>query len=69
VGTGHGLLQRGSIVETILAEAGYSACVAPEKYAQLARILGLGGTTGRDRRERLFPRVDELLAEVDEPRT
>ena len=48
---------------------GYSAYIAPEKYAQMAFILGLGGKTEQDRRERLFARVDELLAEVDEPRT
>jgi acetaldehyde dehydrogenase/alcohol dehydrogenase len=48
---------------------GYSAYVAPEKYAQIGWILGLGGKSERDRRERLFARVDELLAEVDEPRT
>src|SRR5439155_1215172 len=48
---------------------GYSAYIAPEKYAQVAFILGLGGKTERDRRERLFARVDELLGEVDEPRT
>ena len=28
-----------------------------------------GGRTEQDRHERLFARVDELLAEVDEPRT
>jgi acetaldehyde dehydrogenase/alcohol dehydrogenase len=32
-------------------------------------VLGLGGKTERDRRERLFARVDEVMAEVDEPRT
>jgi len=43
--------------------------VAPEKYAEIARILGFGGRTEEDRRDRLFARVDELLAEVEEPRT
>ena len=30
---------------------------------------GFGGHTEQERRERLFARVDKLLAEVDEPRT
>jgi acetaldehyde dehydrogenase / alcohol dehydrogenase len=48
---------------------GYSAYVAPEKYAQTAWILGLGGKSEADRRERLSARVDELLSEVEEPRS
>jgi acetaldehyde dehydrogenase/alcohol dehydrogenase len=48
---------------------GYSAYIAPEKYAEIARILGFGGRTEQDRRERLFAHVDQLLAEVQEPRT
>ncbi|MBV8952666.1 MAG: iron-containing alcohol dehydrogenase, partial [Solirubrobacterales bacterium] len=40
-----------------------------EKYAEIARILGFGGRTERDRRDRLFARVDALLAEVEQPRT
>jgi acetaldehyde dehydrogenase / alcohol dehydrogenase len=58
-----------SLPSKFMPAPGYSAYVAPEKYAQIAWILGLGGKTERDRRERLFARVDELLAEVDEPRT
>ena len=48
---------------------GYSAYVAPEKYAQIAWILGFGGHSEEERRERLFARVEQLLAEVDEPRS
>ena len=48
---------------------GYGAYVAPEKYAQTAWVLGLGGHGEEDARERLFERVDELLAEVGMPRT
>ena len=33
---------------------GYTAYVAPEKYAQIAWIIGLGGKTEEQRRERLF---------------
>jgi acetaldehyde dehydrogenase/alcohol dehydrogenase len=46
---------------------GYSAYVAPQKYAQIAWILGIGGTSESDRRERLFDRVQQLLVEVGEP--
>jgi acetaldehyde dehydrogenase/alcohol dehydrogenase len=46
---------------------GYSAYVAPEKYAQIARVIGLGGKTEEIARERLFERVDRLLEEVGMP--
>ncbi|MGZ4618234.1 MAG: bifunctional acetaldehyde-CoA/alcohol dehydrogenase, partial [Frankiaceae bacterium] len=48
---------------------GYSTYVAPEKYAQIAWILGLGGKSEEQRRERLFARVEQLLDEVEEPRS
>jgi acetaldehyde dehydrogenase/alcohol dehydrogenase len=48
---------------------GYTAHVAPEKYAQVAWIIGLGGRTEEERRERLFAKVEELLARVDMPNT
>jgi acetaldehyde dehydrogenase/alcohol dehydrogenase len=48
---------------------GYSAYVAPEKYAQIAWVLGLGGRSEEIARERLFARVDELLETVGMPRT
>ena len=48
---------------------GYSAYVAPEKYAQIGWVLGLGGHAEEIARERLFARVDELLAAVGMPRT
>jgi acetaldehyde dehydrogenase/alcohol dehydrogenase len=65
----HVLRYNASLPSKFMPAPGYSAYVAPEKYAQIAYILGLGGKTEQDRRERLFARVDELLAEVDEPRT
>jgi acetaldehyde dehydrogenase/alcohol dehydrogenase len=46
---------------------GYSAYVAPEKYAQIAWVLGLGGRGELAARERLFARVDDLLAAVGIP--
>ena len=65
----HVLRYNASLPSKFMPAPGYSAYIAPEKYAQVAWVLGLGGKTERDRRERLFARVDELLAEVDEPRT
>ncbi len=35
--------------------------------AQIAWILGIGGRSESERREQLFDRVQQLLAEVDEP--
>jgi len=48
---------------------GYGAYVAPQKLAQAAWVLGLGGRTESTARERLFDRVDALLVEVGMPRT
>ena len=48
---------------------GYSAYVAPEKYAQLGWVLAVGGHGETERRERLFARIDGLLAEVGIPRS
>jgi acetaldehyde dehydrogenase/alcohol dehydrogenase len=65
----HVLRYNASLPSKFMPAPGYSAYVAPEKYAEIARILGFGGRTEQDRCERLFHRVDELLAEVGEPRT
>jgi acetaldehyde dehydrogenase/alcohol dehydrogenase len=65
----HVLRYNAALPSKFMPAPGYSAYIAPEKYAQIAWILGLGGHNERERRERLFARVDELLAEVDEPRT
>jgi acetaldehyde dehydrogenase/alcohol dehydrogenase len=65
----HVLRYNAALPSKFMPAPGYSAYVAPEKYAQTAWILGLGGHSERERCERLFARVDELLAEVDEPRT
>ena len=43
--------------------------MAPEKYAQIAWIIGLGGRTEEERRERLFGRIEDLLDSVDMPRS
>ena len=65
----HVLRYNASLPTKFMPAPGYSAYVAPEKYAQVAWILGLGGHSEESRRERLFAHVDELLAEVEEPRT
>ena len=65
----HVLRYNASLPSKFMPAPGYSAYVAPEKYAQIAWILGLGGKTEEARRERLFARVDGLLAEVGEPRS
>jgi acetaldehyde dehydrogenase/alcohol dehydrogenase len=48
---------------------GYGAYVAPEKYAQIACALGLGGHSERDAHERLFAQIEQLLQTVGMPRT
>jgi acetaldehyde dehydrogenase/alcohol dehydrogenase len=65
----HVLRYNSSLPTKFMPAPGYSAYVAPQKYAQCAWILGIGGSSESDRRERLFARVDELLAEVGEPAT
>ncbi len=65
----HVLRYNASLPSKFMPAPGYSTYVAPEKYAQIAWILGIGGRSEESRRERLFARVDELLAEVEEPRS
>jgi acetaldehyde dehydrogenase/alcohol dehydrogenase len=65
----HVLRYNASLPSKFMPAPGYSAYVAPEKYAQIAWILGHSDTSSSRRRERLFLRVDALLDEVDEPRS
>jgi acetaldehyde dehydrogenase / alcohol dehydrogenase len=65
----HVLRYNASLPSKFMPAPGYSAYVAPEKYAQVAWILGFGGRSEEGRRERLFDAVDQLLADVDEPRS
>jgi acetaldehyde dehydrogenase/alcohol dehydrogenase len=65
----HVLRYNASLPSKFMPAPGYSAYVAPEKYAQIAWILGIGDSSESKRRERLFARVDELLNEVGEPRS
>jgi acetaldehyde dehydrogenase / alcohol dehydrogenase len=65
----HVLRYNASLPSKFMPAPGYSAYVAPEKYAQVAWVLGIGGRSEQTRRERLFERVDELLDVVQEPRS
>jgi acetaldehyde dehydrogenase/alcohol dehydrogenase len=65
----HVLRYNASLPSKFMPAPGYSAYVAPQKYAQIAWILGMGGSSEQQRRERLFTRVSELLHDVGEPGT
>ena len=60
----HVLRYNASLPSKFMPAPGYSRYVAPEKYAQIARVIGLGGKTEEIARARLFDRVDALLEEV-----
>jgi acetaldehyde dehydrogenase/alcohol dehydrogenase len=67
----HVLRYNASLPSKFMPAPGYSAYVAPEKYAQLGWVIGLGSAKGghgdEGRREHLFASVDELLARVGIP--
>ena len=65
----HVLRYNASLPSKFMPAPGYTAYVAPEKYAQIAYVFGLGGHSREDRRAQLFERVDELLDEVEIPRS
>src|SRR6185436_744467 len=60
----HVLRYNAALPTKFMPAPGYSAYVAPQKYAQIAWILGIGGSSESDRREQLFDRVKQLLTEV-----
>lgn len=64
----HVLRYNAAIPSKFMPAPSYSAYVAPEKYAQIAWVLGLGGRSEEIARERLFTRVQELLENVGMPR-
>jgi acetaldehyde dehydrogenase/alcohol dehydrogenase len=63
----HVLRYNASLPTKFMPAPTYSAYVAPEKYAQIAWVIGLGGKTAEIARGRLFDKVDELLRAVDMP--
>ncbi len=63
----HVLRYNASLPSKFMPAPGYSTYVAPEKYAQVAWVMGIGGKSEQTRRDRLFTRVDELLQAVGEP--
>ncbi len=66
----HVLRYNASIPSKFMPAPGYATYVAPDKYAQMGWVLGLGGSKGmEERRERFFGRVDELLDAVGMPRS
>jgi len=65
----HVLRYNAGLPRKFMPAPGYGAYVAPQKYAQAAWVIGLGGHGEQEARERLFARVDALLAAVGMPRT
>jgi acetaldehyde dehydrogenase / alcohol dehydrogenase len=63
----HVLRYNAALPTKFMPAPGYGAYVAPEKYAQIAAVLGLGGRSEAQRHERLLRRVETLLAEVGMP--
>ncbi len=65
----HALRYNASLPSKFMPAPGYATYVAPEKYAQMGWVIGLGGKTEEIARERLFERVDDLLDAVGMPRS
>jgi acetaldehyde dehydrogenase/alcohol dehydrogenase len=65
----HVLRYNASLPTKFMPAPGYTAYVAPEKYAQIGWIIGLGGKTEEQRRERLFAKVEELIDSLEMPRS
>jgi len=65
----HILRYNASLPTKFMPAPGYTSYVAPDKYAQMAWVHGLGGRTADERRERLFGAVSELLDTVGIPRS
>jgi acetaldehyde dehydrogenase/alcohol dehydrogenase len=65
----HVLRYNAALPRKFMPAPGYTTYVAPEKYAQMAWVHGLGGRTADERRARLFARVEALLDEVGIPRS
>ncbi len=64
----HVLRYNAGLPSKFMPAPGYSSYVAPDKYAQLGRVV-FGGREPEESRRRLFQGVDDLLARVGIPRT
>ena len=64
----HVLRYNASLPSKFMPAPGYSSYVAPEKYAQLGRIL-FGGHEPEESRQRLFQAVEDLLDRLKMPRS
>ena len=65
----HVLRYNASLPSKFMPAPGYRTYVAPERFAQIAWVIGLGGHGEDEARERFFKRVDGLLEDVGMPRT
>ncbi len=64
----HVLRYNAGLPSKFMPAPGYSAYVAPEKYAQLGRVV-FGGREPEESRRRLFQGLDDLLDGLGMPRT
>jgi acetaldehyde dehydrogenase/alcohol dehydrogenase len=64
----HLLRYNASLPSKFMPAPGYSSYVAPDKYAQLGRVV-FGGRTAEESRRRLFQGVEDLLDRLGMPRT
>jgi len=64
----HVLRYNASLPSKFMPAPGYSAYVAPDKYAQIGALI-FGGHDAEESRNRLFCGVDELLDDLDMPRS
>jgi acetaldehyde dehydrogenase/alcohol dehydrogenase len=64
----HVLRYNAGLPSKFMPAPGYSAYVAPDKYAQLGRVV-FGGREPEESRRRLFQGVDELLDGLEMPRS
>jgi acetaldehyde dehydrogenase/alcohol dehydrogenase len=64
----HVLRYNASLPSKFMPAPGYSAYIAPDKYAQLGRVV-FGGREPSESRRRLFEGVESLLDELKMPRT
>ncbi len=64
----HVMRYNSSLPSKFMPAPGYSAYVVPEKYAQIGQLV-FGGHEPEDSRQRLFHAVEELLDQLDMPRS